>query len=92
MSQNGLGHPKQTNSQSANDQAGHAIVERAAHQLARELVGEPVRGHLLDHAVRDRLLEGRVQLRVCQPGPRDRGEVEFGSGYESPPTARSTWL
>jgi hypothetical protein len=61
-------------------QAGHAIVERAAHKLVRELVGEPTRRHLFDHAVGDGLLEGGAELLIGQPGLSDHGEVELGPG------------
>ena len=61
-------------------QSRHPVVERAAHQLVGEPVGEPRRGYLLDHPVRDRLLEGGGTLVVGQPGLRDRTEVELRSG------------
>ena len=38
------------------------VVERAAHELVREAVGEPARGQLLDHAAAHRLVERREQV------------------------------
>ena len=61
-------------------QSGHPVVQRAAHQLVRELVGQPRRGDLLDHPVRDRLLESGGTLLVVQPGLRDLIEAELGPG------------
>ena len=40
-------------------QTRHPVVERAAHELVGELIGQPARGDLLDHAVRDALARER---------------------------------
>ena len=61
-------------------QGGHAVVDRAPHELVAEAVDERPRRHLLDHAVRDGLGERRVELPALQPGGRDDGEVELAPG------------
>ena len=64
-------------------QPRHAVVERPAHELVGELVGELPRRDLLDHPVRDRLLQrraGAADDRQIELVPGDGGELEHVDG------------
>ena len=64
-------------------QPRHAVVERPAHELVGELEGELPRRDLLDHPVRDRLLQrraGTADDRQIELVPGDGGELEDVDG------------
>jgi hypothetical protein len=62
-------------------QPGEAVVERAAHELMREPVAQPVRRKLTDHAAADRLVEGGEQVGLAQAGsPAHDVEAELRPG------------
>ena len=60
---------------------GEPVVERAAHELVGEPVGEPAGGELLDHAAADRLVEGGEEVGLAQArGLADDVEPELRPG------------
>ena len=60
---------------------GEPVVERAAHELVREPVGEPAGGQLLDHAAADGLVEGGEEVGLAQArGLPDDVEPELRAG------------
>ena len=62
-------------------QGAEPVIERAAHQLVGEAIGERARGELLDHAAARGLLERDAKLAVGElRRPADRAELELGAG------------
>jgi hypothetical protein len=58
--------------------AAETVVQRLAHQLVREAIGEPARRQLLDHPAADALVEGRQELGILETcGSEDDVELEL---------------